>query len=172
MVLCASSIAYEVVEALMYQPDPKLDLVLERTTDISPEQIFRAWTTPDLIKKWFAPKPWQTTACEIDVYAGGKFATTMKSPDGDEFPGEGCILEVIENRKLVWTSALIPGYRPSESELPFTAVISMEPTESGAIYRAIAIHGDEETCKKHSEMGFHDGWGQCFDQLVELVKTL
>ena len=47
----------------MQQADPKLDLLLERTVDALPALIWQAWTTPELLKKWFTPVPWQTIDC-------------------------------------------------------------------------------------------------------------
>jgi uncharacterized protein YndB with AHSA1/START domain len=56
--------------------------------------------------------------------------------------------------------------------LPFTAIVELERTPSGGTkYRAIAMHQDPEGRKMHDEMGFHDGWGAVFDQLVELMKS-
>jgi uncharacterized protein YndB with AHSA1/START domain len=157
-----------------YTPNPELDLVLERTVDVAPELVWKAWTTPELLKQWFAPKPWTTTACEIDLQPGGRFDTTMRSPEGDEYPGSGCILVVEEGSTLVFTSALGPGFRPviAEGDFPFTAVISIEPDGSGTKYTATAIHADALAKKSHEDMGFIEGWGMALDQLVEVAKTL
>ena len=154
--------------------DPKLDLVLERVVEVPPHLVWAAWTTPAHIMKWFTPAPWQTVDCEIDLRPGGIFRTTMRSPEGQEFPNAGCFLEIVENRKLVWTAALKPGYRPQTAPeaLLFTAAILLEPHGAGTKYTAIVIHGDEASAQKHAAMGFHDGWGKALDQLVEHVKTL
>jgi uncharacterized protein YndB with AHSA1/START domain len=153
------------------KPDPKLDLVLERVIDVPRELVWAAWTKPEHIKKWFTPAPWTTTECEIDLRPGGSFRTTMRSPEGETFPVVGCYLEVVPNERLVWTDALLPGYRPSEKPF-FTAVLTLEPHGSGTKYTAIAIHRDEAGRQQHEEMGFHDGWGKALDQLVALVKTM
>ena len=157
-----------------YTPNPELDLVLERTVDVAPELVWRAWTTPELLKQWFAPKPWTTTACEIDLQPGGRFDTTMRSPEGDEYPSSGCILVVEEGSRLVFTSGLGPGFRPVivEGGFPFTAVISIEPDGSGTKYTATAIHADASAKKSHEDMGFIEGWGMALDQLVEVAKSL
>jgi uncharacterized protein YndB with AHSA1/START domain len=163
-------------------PDPRFDLVLERTVDVPPDLVWRAWTEPELVKRWITPQPWQTVGCEIDLRPGGRFFFVMRSPEGEEYPNLCCYLEVEPGRKLVWTDALLPGYRPipaSEVEVGpgklggFTAVVTIEPHGAGGTrYVAMAIHRDEAAKKAHEEMGFHEGWGAALDQLVAIVKTL
>jgi len=163
----------------IHQSDPRLDLVFERIVDIPPELIWQAWTIEEHIKHWFTPAPWKTVDCEINLVPGGIFRTVMLSPEGEEFPHYGCFLEIIPNRKLVWTNALAPGYRPAKQPSGihcdtffFTAIVKLEPHEQGTKYTALVVHGDEEACKNHQEMGFHEGWGKALDQLVEYMKNL
>jgi len=151
--------------------DPALDLVLERIVDVPPELVWIAWTKPEHLKKWFTPAPWTVTACEIDLRPGGIFSTTMRSPEGQEFPNVGCYLEVVPQKRLVFTDALRPGYRPAAS--PFmTAIIAIEPHGGGTRYVATALHHDEAARRKHEEMGFHKGWGTALDQLVAHAKKM
>ena len=157
--------------ATLLKPNPKLDLVLERVVDVPRELVWAAWTQPEHIKKWFTPAPWTTTDCEVDLRPGGIFRTTMRSPEGKEFPNIGCYLEVVPNERLVFTDALLPGYRPSEEPF-FTGIITLEPHGTGTRYTAIAKHRDEAGRKRHEEMGFHDGWGKALDQLVAYVKKM
>lgn len=154
-------------------PNPELDLLLEREVGVAPEAVWDAWTRPEQIVKWFTPAPWKTVDCEIDLRPGGAFRTVMRSPEGEEHPNVGCYLEVVPVERLVWTSALAPGYRPLSEpagDLAFTVVITLEPTPTGTRYRALAIHPDVETCRRHDAMGFHDGWGAALTQLVDMVK--
>lgn len=152
-------------------PDPRLDLVLERTVDIPRQLVWAAWTQAEHLKHWFTPAPWTTVDCEIDLRPGGIFRAVMRSPEGQEHVHVGCYLEVIENERLVWTDALGPGFRPSMQ--PFvTAVITLESLGSGTQYTAIARHGDEATRVKHEEMGFTQGWNTALDQLVAYMKSL
>ena len=154
-----------------FTPDPKLDLVLDRVIDVRRELVWAAWTKPEHLSKWFTPAPWTVTACEIDLRPGGIFRTTMRSPEGGEFPLVGCYLEVVPNERLVWTDALLPGYRPAAK--PFiTAIITLEPHGKGTRYIATALHRDEGERKRHEEMGFSKGWGTALDQLVAHARTM
>lgn len=161
--------------------DPKLDLVLERVVDVTPELVWKAWTTPEHLVHWFTPAPWTTPFCEIDLRPGGAFTTVMRSPEGEEFPATCCYLEVVANHKLVWTNALAPGYRPLDkvtscpgTELIYTAVLTLAPAQTpagaGTRYTARVLHKDETGRQAMADMGFLEGWGTALDQLIAFVK--
>lgn len=150
--------------------DPTLDLVLVRELDVPVELVWHAWTTPESIKQWFVPKPWEITACDVDLRPGGVFSSTMRSPEGNEFQNMGCYLEVVPNERLVWTDTLLPGFRPSPKPF-FTAALILEPNGSGTRYTAIALHGDATARKTHEDMGFEHGWGTVVEQLVAHIKA-
>jgi uncharacterized protein YndB with AHSA1/START domain len=163
-------------------PNPELDLYFERIVDISPEQVWAAWTTPAHMVHWFTPPPWVTVEANMDLRPGGLFNAVMRSPDGQLYPNIGCYLELVPNRKLVWTNALLPGFRPanpSATELAdgtffaFTASLSITPIDSGTKtkYHVLVRHKDEASCKRHEAMGFYNGWGVALDQLVIYMKT-
>jgi uncharacterized protein YndB with AHSA1/START domain len=152
--------------------DADLDLELVRDVPVSAQAVFAAWTDPESIKEWFAPRPFQIAACEIDLRPGGGFRTVMNDPDGKQMMDEtGCYLEVVPNERLVWTSALTTGYRPQPGGMPFTAILELSDNgKGGCTYRAIAVHQDPEGAKQHEAMGFHEGWGTVVDQLVEHLQ--
>ncbi len=138
--------------------DPKLDLVFERTTLIPVEKLWKGWTDPETLMKWFCPKPWRVTDCRIDLRAGGEFLNVMESPNGEKAVNPGCYLEVIEHQKLVWTGMMTKGFRPLPSSDPlgfqFVATLLFNQTDQGTLYQAIVAHTDEEGRKKHEAMGF------------------
>jgi uncharacterized protein YndB with AHSA1/START domain len=157
--------------------DGRFDLVLTRTVDVPRALVWEAWTKPEHIKKWFTPAPWTTVGCEIDLRPGGIFRFVMRSPEGKEFPYESCYLEVAKPEKLIWTRALGPGYRPMSYlpgtvDIPFTCILTLVDRGGKTDYTARVLHKDDADRKKHEEMGFHLGWNQCLDQLVEMVKRL
>ena len=158
---------------------PELDLQFERVVDVRPELVWRAWTEPELVKRWFTPAPWKTVECEIDLRPGGLFRTVMESPEGEKFPNLGSFVEVLPNERLVWTNALLPGFRPSQDPTAcpgvhflFTAVLSFAAEGSGTRYSATVLHADAAGRNKHHEMGFEMGWNAALDQLVAMAKAL
>ena len=155
--------------------DPKRDLMLERTVDVPPALVWKAWTEPVHLMPWFCPLPFRTTECTIDLRPGGLFHTVMEGPGGERHVNDGCYLEVVPRERLVWTDALVEGYRPApKGGLPFrfTGGILLEPAGEGTRYRAFALHADGDGRGAHAEMGFDAGWGKALEQLVEHVKRV
>ena len=156
------------------------DLVLERTLDAPCDLVWKAWTDPNLLKQWFAPKPYEITEAELELKPGGIFRIRMTGPDGfDTGHGNaGCVLEVVEGKRLVWTSALAPAFRPAEmgegcESFPMTGVVTMSDAGNGKTnYRAVAMHRNAADRDAHHNMGFEEGWGKCTDQLVKLAGDL
>lgn len=151
--------------------NPKLDLRLERIIDVPIELVWEAWTNPEHLKPWFCPKPWSVSKCEIDLRPGGKFNTTMNGPNGEVVPNQGSFLIVEPLQKLVFTDALLEGYRPAGKGF-MTASIELERVGDKTRYIATAYHANSEDQKTHSDMGFESGWGTALDQLIEYCKTM
>ena len=147
------------------------ELVLTRIFDAPSEKVFRAWTEPELIKQWFAPLPWTTPYAETDVRPGGSNLITMRSPEGEDYPNPGVYLEVVENERLVVTDAYTRAWEPSEQ--PFmTLILTFEDLGGKTRYTARVLHWSVADRERHEQMGFHQGWGQCADQLAELLRRI
>jgi len=159
-----------------------LDLTLERTIDAPRSLIWKVWTNPEHVKKWWAPAPWTTSQCELDLRPGGMFRTVLRSPEGQEFPHVGCFLELIENEKMVMTNALEPGYRPASvgkggetadcADIPFSSILTLKERDGKTHYSVVVLHKDEAGRKRHEEIGFYEGWNACLDQLIDVVSRL
>lgn len=159
-----------------FKIDPDLDLVLERIIDVPRDLVWKAWTTPEHLKQWFCPKPFEVSHLDMDVRPGGKFNTSMIGPGFDQpMVNKGCYLEVIEGERLTFTSCLSEGFRPVHKvegchDMPFTAALSLADHNGGTKYTVYALNPTPEAAKKHAEMGFEHGWGTALDQLVEMIK--
>ncbi len=147
------------------------ELVLTRLIDAPREKLYRAWTDPELLKQWFAPRPWTTPVVELDVRPGGSVLFVMRSPEGQDMPNHGVYLEVVPNQRLVTTDAFTRAWEPSAK--PFMLLIVTFEDEGGKTrYTARVRHWTVEDKEAHEKMGFHEGWGICADQLTALVAKV
>jgi uncharacterized protein YndB with AHSA1/START domain len=147
------------------------ELVLTRLIDAPREQLFRCWTEPALIVRWFTPPPWKTIAAEIDPRPGGATLITMQGPDGTQVPNRGVYLEFVRNERIVFTDAYTSAWVPSAKPF-FTGILTFDDEAGQTRYTARARHWTAEDCAAHEKMGFHEGWGIATDQLAALAATL
>lgn len=148
------------------------DLVLDMELAASRAKIWRCWTEAELLQRWFVPTPWTIARAELDVRPGGANLIVMRSPEGEEMPNPGVYLEVIPERRLVFTDAYLRAWEPSPR--PFmTAIIELDDLDDGGTrYLARARHWSNEDRAEHEAMGFHEGWRQCARQLEALAASL
>ena len=116
----------------MTSPTANNDLVLTRVMDVPREKLFRCWTEPELMKQWFAPRPWTTPQVEVDLRPGGNSLVVMRSPEGQDYPNPGVYLEVMKNEKIVFTDAYTKAWEPAAKPF-FTAIVTFEDLGGGAI---------------------------------------
>ncbi|WP_407049079.1 SRPBCC family protein [Methyloraptor flagellatus] len=156
----------------MTRTDDSRDLVLERVLDTTPDKAFRCWTDPSLVPHWFCPPPWKAVRAVFDVRSGGTSEVEMHGPEGQVFVNRGLFLEVVPNRKLVFTDAYVDAWTPSER--PFmTGILTFDDLGDGRTrYVARVRHWSEDARREHEQMGFHQGWGIATDQMVALARTL
>lgn len=146
-------------------------LRIERLLPVTVESVFRCWTEPELLVKWFTPAPWKTVDCVLDPRPGGEFTTVMQGPEGPPMRNTGVYLEVVKNRALRFTDAFKPGWIPAGK--PFmTGSITLADEGGQTRYLAEALHWNEEDARKHAKMGFFEGWNKAADQLVEVAGSL
>ena len=157
--------------------NPLLDLELIENVPLTPDQLFDGWTNPEILKKWFCPRPWKVTECSIDLRPGGLFSNVMQSPEGELMPeNKGCYLLIEKPTRLIWTGILGENFRPNQiPQLGFGFVcdlrfISLE--QGGTRFHAIVMHSDEEGKIKHEKMGFEQGWRMALSQLVEHYQSI
>jgi uncharacterized protein YndB with AHSA1/START domain len=149
---------------------PELDLTVARIIKAPRLAVWNAWADPSSFEQWWVPAPEVCRVVEMELRPGGSFRTEI-SQDGAEFGPHitGCFLAVDELERIVFTDALIAGWRPAKSSF-VTAVITMKDHPDGTEYTATAMHRDAGDRDRHEELGFHDGWGTVIRQLAELVE--
>jgi uncharacterized protein YndB with AHSA1/START domain len=147
------------------------ELAISHFIDAPVSLVWRAWS--EHLEEWWCPLPWRTELHALELHAGGRFATTMMGPDGERHSGESVILEATPEQRVVFTNALLPGWRP-QAGAPFAMVGLFEftPESSGTRYRAAARHWTADDCEKHRAMGFEAGWLAVAAQLEAVARRL
>jgi uncharacterized protein YndB with AHSA1/START domain len=152
-------------------PDPELDLTVSRIIKAPPPAVWKAWTDPASFQQWWVPAPEICRVEEMDLRPGGSFRTEI-SQDGLTFVPHitGCFVAVDELERIVFTDALVAGWRPAEASF-VSSVITMKDHPDGTEYTATALHRNVTDRNPHEQRGFHDGWGTVIRQLAELVEA-
>lgn len=148
-----------------------LDLTVSRVIRASRSAVWNAWADPAVFERWWVPAPEVCRVREMDLRPGGSFLTEF-SQDGIEFGPHitGCFLAVDEGERIVFTDALVAGWRPAETSF-VTVVITMKDHPDGTEYLATAMHRSVSDRDRHERLGFHEGWGAVIGQLAELVES-
>ncbi|WP_455272424.1 SRPBCC family protein [Rhizobium herbae] len=150
--------------------NPELDLTISRVIKAPRSLIWNAWTDPRSFEQWWIPEPALCKVVAMELRPGGAFTTQM-SENGGEFQPHlsACFLAVEEGEKIVFTNALLGGWRPAEQ--PFmTAIITLRDHPQGTDYAAHVMHKSNADRNMHEELGFFDGWGTVIGQLAKFVE--
>lgn len=155
---------------MIRSPNPELDLTISRVIKAPRSAIWNAWTDPARLAQWWVPAPAKCKVLEMDLRPGGSFVTQISENGGAFMPHVGaCFLAVDALERIVFTDALVGGWRPAEQ--PFmTAIITLRDHPMGTDYVAHVMHKNNADRNMHEKMGFYDGWGTVAEQLAKLVE--
>ena len=144
----------------------KRTLVLQRTFDAPVELVWEAWTKPEHIAHWWAPKMMKVQVVEHNFKVGGKWKYVMAMPDGSEFISDGVYSEIVPLKKIVTTANMKPMTEGVEIKALF------EAKGEKTVFTFSVLHGTEEYKLAQEKMGFYNGWGSVFDRLNDFVKGI
>jgi uncharacterized protein YndB with AHSA1/START domain len=137
--------------------------------------VFRAYTEPELLRRWLlGPPGWSMPVCEMDVRVGGRFRWRWRSEEnGQEFGFTGTFREVQPSSKIVHTEAYDPGsvgggYPGSD------AIVTVTFTEDGGVTTMTTLidFGSKEARDGAVGTGMTDGMEQSYELLDQLLNQL
>ncbi|WOI52636.1 SRPBCC domain-containing protein [Parvularcula sp. LCG005] len=146
-------------------------LQFRRVLDATPAQVWRAWSEPRLVERWWAPAPVLTRITNFDFRPGGAFDSAMTLADETVIHGQGCFLEVVPETRIAFTDMMTAGWQP-QAEGFFTAIFDLSPEGGGTAYHVRALHKTAQAAREHAEMGFMEGWTNVAAQLDRLAQRL
>lgn len=141
-------------------------LSLKRTFEAPVKLVWEAWTQPEHIALWWAPKGMSTNVIEHNFSVGGKWKYSMLMPDGNEFIAEGVYSVIVELEKI-FSSA---DFKPMTTGVEIQALFEENGDKTNFTFNV--VHATEEYRKEQEAMGFMNGWGSVFDGLATYLKTL
>lgn len=134
----------------------KPSLTIKRRLKAPPTTVFRAWTEPEKIKRWFGPAQVQCTRAEFELRSGGRFMIVARSPNGQEHKVSGVVREVIPNEKVVYTWAW-----QSTPERESLVTVEFTPDGTGTLLTLTHTQfADEPARDRHQS-----GWIGALDKL-------
>jgi uncharacterized protein YndB with AHSA1/START domain len=134
---------------------------IERTFAASAEDVFAAWTSPEVMRRWFHCGPdWETPEAEVDLRVGGKVRIVMRRPDGRESEAQGAYTLIDRPHRLVMTWTF--GDDPFNEQL-----IELSFSESEGTTTVLMINSGISTDERRD--GQNTGWDGCFGELERLL---
>lgn len=150
--------------------NPELDLAIHRIIKAPRAIVWEAWTNPESFEQWWLPAPALCKVRAMELRPGGSLRTEMSEGGGPFVPHlDACFLAVEPQSRIIFTNALVGGWRPAEQPM-MTAIITMEEHPEGTAYTAMAMHKNPADRSMHEELGFYDGWGTVTEQLARLAE--
>jgi uncharacterized protein YndB with AHSA1/START domain len=153
--------------------DPELDLRIDRVIRAPRSRVWKAWTDPLDLARWWLPAPMHCRVEQLDVVSGGAFVTSM-SEDGSTFGPhlDACFVVVDPGERIVFTNALDSRWRPTHpAPVAMTAEITFGDHPQGTDYRIAVRHADAGSRTQHEQLGFADGWGAVVAQLAAVAEA-
>ena len=134
-------------------------LTLERHYPVAAEKVWRAWTDPQAVKRWWGPTPGEPVSlAELDVRVGGRFRIVFGGADGKMHECAGAYKEVVPNRKLVFTWSW-PNSTPDR-----ISVVTIEFRAAGKGTDLLFKH--EQLFDEAARDGHKRGWSGALDKLA------
>src|SRR3984957_18710779 len=100
------------------------EIIITRVFDAPRELVWKAWTDPKHVVRWWGPKGFTTTIHEMDVRPGGIWRHTMHGPDGTNYPNESVFTEVVKPERIVFSHG--GGKQGGDSDAQFQATWTFE----------------------------------------------
>ena len=153
-------------------------LVITRTFDAPRELVWRAWSEPEMAKRWWGPQEFTCPAAQMDFRAGGKYMLCMRGaiPGGEvrDFWSTGVYKEIVPLEKIVCTDSfadadgnVVPGSHYGMEDMPLEMLVTVTLEELGGKTKMTLRHKGMPAATKDDAGA---GWNQSFDKLAELLR--
>ena len=165
---------------------PDREVVLSRIFEANRALVWKAWTEPKHMARWFGPRAFAVPICEIDLRIGGAYRIVMRSAEGVDYPMKGVYRDIVPLKLLVFTADLgehpadwlallddtLGGRGGARAPREFRMTVIFE--EHGAKTRLIVRNRFASNAVRDAmaKMGMEEGWRQTLDRLAECLADM
>lgn len=158
------------------QKNDKNEFTITRIFDAPPNLVWKAWTEPEQVMRWWGPKVFTSPVAKIDLRAGGKYLYAMRSPEGQDFWSTGVFQEIVVPERIVYTDSfsdekgnVVPASHYGMSgEWPSELLVTVTFEEQKGRTKFTLRH-EGIPPGKMSDLT-KAGWNESFDKLAEVLK--
>jgi uncharacterized protein YndB with AHSA1/START domain len=150
-------------------------LVITRVFDAPRELVWKAWTDPEHLMRWWGPTGYTAPVARVDLRVGGKYLLAMRSPEGQDFYSTGTYQKVEPPSELVYTDSFADAdgnvvtadYYGMDASFPRELVVRVTFEEHGGKTRMTLRHAGLPAGEMAEQTGA--GWNESFDKLAETL---
>lgn len=154
-----------------YSPgDSAREVEIVRVYDAPRELVFRAWTDPTHLARWWGPEHFTNPVCEVDARVGGKLRIVMRAPDGNDYPMRGVFQEVVAPERLVFSNIAV-----DEKDQPIIEGLTIVTfaEQGGKTKLTLRTRGTAvKPVAIQYLQGMEMGWSQSLTKLAALLTQL
>jgi len=135
--------------------------------------VYRAWTTPELVRRWWSGRRGKMTVCDIDLRVGGKWRYVLAAPSGEEVGFHGTYREIVPDERLVTTEIFeMPGAPPVADAAAPLNVVSFREAGGRTTVALLVQCPTQELRDIILNSGMEQGLQEQMELLEELAKSL
>lgn len=155
------------------------ELIITRVFDAPRELVWKGWTDPERVKRWWGPKGFTAPFCKTDLQVGGVFHYCMRSPEGKDYWNTGAYREIVEPERMVCTDSFADeeGNVVPASHYGMSSDFPLEMLVTGTFEELVEQEGKTKLTLRHVGIpsgvvqdGAQQGWNESFDKLAEVLK--
>jgi uncharacterized protein YndB with AHSA1/START domain len=151
------------------------DLVITRIIEAPPSRVFKAWTEPERMKRWWGPKGFTTPYAKMDPRPGGAYLSCMRSPEGKDYWSTGVYQEVTPPERIVFTDSfadeqgnVVPATHYGMSQdFPLEMLVTVTFEEFNGKTKLTLRHEGIPSGEDYE--GARQGWNESLEKLAEIM---
>ena len=143
------------------------EILITRVFDAPPAKVYRAWTEPQFVRRWWGRADAPLVVCDIDLRPGGEWRYVTRSTDGVELGWHGTYLDVAAPNRLVSTE-VFEGYPDAQSENTLTLIAEGDTT----VLTVRVLHATKANRDGHVDSGMEGGLQRSLDEVDEILATM